>query len=149
VACDSGSDKSFDFTGVPQIIEQTKGIIIEIWDRVIFYRERKHAERVKVIAESLPILSKISEMVEKRAISPEEVEILKRQIVAGSTKFVDSGSMIPELRGISRFDPAQLLTPSPQLLIGSEPDEEARQSKTEVPKTDLRPKRLRPQRRKS
>jgi hypothetical protein len=64
VKCDSGSDKSFDFTRLPQIIEQVKTTVFGIVDRVIFFRERKYSERVKCVAESLPILAQISEMVE-------------------------------------------------------------------------------------
>lgn len=41
LACDSGSDKAFDFLGLAKVVEQVKDIIISVWDRVVFYREKK------------------------------------------------------------------------------------------------------------
>ena len=42
LACDSGSDKSFDFLGLASVMEQAKEIIINIWDRVVFYLSLIH-----------------------------------------------------------------------------------------------------------
>jgi hypothetical protein len=117
LACDSGSDKSFDFTGVPQIIEQTKDFIFGVWDRVILHRERKHSERVKIVAESLPLLGTITEMVDGSKLSAEQGELLKRRIIDGATKFLDTGAIMPELKKASHFEPQALLPPTPTLLL--------------------------------
>lgn len=117
IGCDSGSDKSIDFTGVPQIIQQTKDFIFGIWDRVVFYREKQHSERVKLVAEALPVLEQIAEMAKDGKMSPEQGELLKRRIMDGATKFLDTGSMIPELNTAAYFAPQALLQPTPTLLL--------------------------------
>ena len=40
LACDSGSDKAFDFLGAAKIIEMVKEIILSFWDRVLFFIEK-------------------------------------------------------------------------------------------------------------
>jgi hypothetical protein len=117
IGCDSGSDKSFDFTGVPQIIQQTKDFIFGMWDRIILYREKQHSERVKVVAESLPLLGEIAEMVNKKKLSAEQGELPKRRIIDGATKFLDTGAILPELKEASHFEPQALLQPTPTLLL--------------------------------
>jgi hypothetical protein len=117
VRCDSGSDKSFDFTGLPQIIEQVKNTVFEIVDRVIYYRERKYSERVKCVAESLPVIAQIADMVETKKLPPEQAELLKRDLIAGASKFLQSGAQIPELREGVRYDPNSLLETAPTLLL--------------------------------
>jgi hypothetical protein len=119
--CDSGSDKSFDFTGVPQIIEQVKSVIFGLMDRVIFFRERKFSERVKLVAESLPILNQIAEMVETKRLSAEQAELLKRDLIGGATKFLETGSSIPELNEKDRYRPSSLLATAPTLLLEGPP----------------------------
>jgi hypothetical protein len=116
-SCDSGSDKSFDFTGLPQIIEQVKNIIFGIVDRVMFFREMKYSERVKRVSESLPILDQIAQMVDAKKLSPEQGELLRRDFVNGATKFLETGSLIPEIKDSSRYEPQTLLQPSPKLLL--------------------------------
>lgn len=116
-SCDSGSDKSFDFTGLPQVIEQVKSVIFGIVDRVIFFREAKFSERVKLVAQSLPVLDQISQLAEAKKISPEQAELLRRDLINGATKFLETGSRIPETSNSLRYDPASLLQPSPKLLL--------------------------------
>jgi hypothetical protein len=116
-SCDSGSDKSFDFTGLPQIIEQVKSVIFGIIDRIIFFREMKYTERVKRVAESLPILDQIAQMVEAKKLSPEQAELLRRDFIEGATKFLETGSMIPELNNRSRYEAGSLIQASPRLLL--------------------------------
>lgn len=49
LAIDSGSDKSFDFLGTSKIIESVKELIIGLWDRVFFHKEKKMSERLDLI----------------------------------------------------------------------------------------------------
>lgn len=116
-SCDSGSDKSFDFTGVPQIIEQVKLVIFGIVDRVIFYRELKYGERVKRVSESLPVLAQIADLAEAKKISAEQAELLRRDLILGATKFLETGATITELRDPTRYEPSLLLKPTPTLLL--------------------------------
>jgi hypothetical protein len=60
LGCDSGSDKAFDFLGLAEVIGSLKDLILELWDRIIFYKEKKLSAKMELIANSLPIHERIS-----------------------------------------------------------------------------------------
>lgn len=122
VGCDSGSDKSFDFLGVANLMQEVREIVISLWDRVVFFRERQMAARVELIANSVPILERIESLKGNGALSPEQAEILKRKVIEGSAKFIESGSTIPELYQLSSVSVRQLVQPAPRLLSGPVPE---------------------------
>jgi hypothetical protein len=116
LACDSGSDKSFDFAAPAKLMEQVKEIIISIWDRKVFHRHANTQQDLNLISNSLPIFEKIHNLKEQGVLSPEESEILKQKIISGVTHFEDSGSIIPEFEAESRHSPRQLMKPKQKLL---------------------------------
>jgi len=116
VACDSGSDKSFDFLGIAKVIECVKGIILSLWDRIVFYRERKFEAWIDLIAKQLPIFDKIGDLEQQQKLSPEQAELLRRQINDGVTKFISCGAIIPEIERTSSFNPRVLMAPEPKLI---------------------------------
>jgi len=117
LACDSGSDKSFDFLGLAKVMEEVKEIIIAIWDRRVFHRQRHVSESLSLIAESLPILEKIEQLRENGSIEREQAELLKRKAISGATQFIEAGAIIPEFEGASTHSPEQLMKPEPKLLV--------------------------------
>ena len=123
LACDSGSDKSFDFLGLAKVMEQVKEIIIAIWDRRVFHRQRHMSESLTLISESLPILEKINDLKTGGTIGPEQAEILKRKIITGTTQFIEAGAVIAELESVSTHSPRQLMRPEPKLLVSPWSDE--------------------------
>lgn len=137
LACDSGSDKSFDFLGLSKVMEHTKGIIFDIWDRVVFYRQNKMTQNLLVIAESLPVLDKINDSMTNGSISPEQAELMKRNIISGVQQFIEVGATIPELENQSSHKPKELLKPEPKLLVSSwNNDNEEKVDKKKTP-TDI------------
>jgi hypothetical protein len=116
LACDSGSDKSFDFLGLAKLVEMVKEIILSLWDRVVFFREKQMGERIDLIAKSLPVIERIVEMEKLNHLAPEQAEILRRNIVSGVEKFIQAGAIIPEVESHSRYNPRQLMAPEPKLL---------------------------------
>lgn len=118
-AIDSGSDKSFDFLGAAKLIEAVKELILGLWDRIVFYREKKIDVRLDLVTKSLPILEKISELQEKGTIGPEQAELLKRDINTATNNFISTGAIIPEFNSNSSHNPRQLMTPEPKLLAHS------------------------------
>jgi len=122
IACDSGSDKSFDFLGAAKVVECVKEVILSLWDRVIFFREKKLSQRLELIADALPIVEQIGTLERDKKIGPEQAELLRRKILSGVGKFVESGATIPEIEGRSHFNPRVLLAPEPKLLVAA-PDE--------------------------
>lgn len=136
-AIDSGSDKSFDFLGAAKLMEAVKELIIGLWDRVVFFREKKLSERLELISKSLPIIEKINEMQANGSVSPEQAEILRRNITNAANNFIVAGAIIPELSNYTTFSPRKLMAPEPKLLTNSDADttEKAHQS-TNTENTD-------------
>jgi hypothetical protein len=56
-------------------------------------------------------------MVVTKHLSPEQGELLRRDLVNGATKFLETGSYIPEANDPSRYQPSSLIQTSPKLLI--------------------------------
>lgn len=119
VACDSGSDKSFDFLGVAKVIECVKEVILSLWDRVVFFRERKFSERIDLIAKSLPVIDRIGELEQDKKLGPEQAEILRRNIFEGVHKFTESGAIIPEIEERTHYNPRLLMSPIQKLLTSA------------------------------
>ncbi|MGV1986342.1 hypothetical protein ACQZ5N_06935 [Agrobacterium sp. 22-221-1] len=118
LSCDSGSDKSFDFTGLPQVIQSVKDTVFGIWDRIVFHSHSQQHANLKLIAESLPVYEKIGQMVDSKSMSPEQGEILRRQVIAAATKFIEAGATIPELDSRALNSPRELMAPERKLLAG-------------------------------
>jgi hypothetical protein len=108
-ACDSGSDKSFDFTGISRIIESLRSILLEAYQCAIFWRERQFSERIKLVSESLPILSQIKSLEETNHLDQSKAELLRRQITDNISKFLQTGGRTPEMEQQSHFEPSALL----------------------------------------
>lgn len=137
LSCDSGSDKSFDFLGAAQIMATVKEIIIEFWNKLIYYKEDKSERHLELIANSLPILERIADMKAKNKLEPERAELLRRQIMTSVGKFSKAGVTIPELDAFSIYNPRQLMKPEPKLLLPpskvidiEEPKNEIQEDKT-------------------
>jgi hypothetical protein len=117
LTCDSGSDKSFDFLGAAKLMEQLRELILSLWDRVVFFRERKAAERIELVAKSLPVIEQIARLRETGALMPEKAEIVTRKVLDGVEKFLRNGATIPEIRNASQYNSRSLLAPQTKLLM--------------------------------
>ena len=113
LACDSGSDKLFEFVGSDQVVGAVKELILSIWERVIFYRNRKLQERISLLTHSLPVLDNVTELEMNGSLSADDGEHTRNAIVDGVTKFLSSGSMIKEIRERTTFDERSLMAPEP------------------------------------
>ena len=118
-AIDSGSDKSFDFLGAAQLMSSVKELIIELWDRIVFYRERKLHEKLDLVAKSLPILERINALEKEDKMGKEQCELLRRAIIDGANKFISSGAIIPEFQKNNYHNPRELMAPEAKLLVES------------------------------
>lgn len=119
IACDSGSDKAFDFLGNGEVVSAVKDVILGVWDRVVFYREDKIERRLERISESLPILARIDGMEADGTLDPEAAHLLKRQVIGSVGKFVKAGATIPEVSLASTHNPRELMAPEPRMLIAA------------------------------
>ncbi|MEZ0610150.1 hypothetical protein ACAW74_16660 [Fibrella sp. WM1] len=116
VAIDSGSDKSFDFLGAAKVVTSLKELIIGLWDRVIFYREKKLHERIDLITKALPVIENINTLEKEEKIGREQAEILRRNIFTGANDFILAGAILPEFEQHSTYSPRKLMAPEPKLL---------------------------------
>ncbi len=116
-SCDSGLDKVFEFRGLNDLIEKVKGLLLDLWDNVIYYREKRFAERLELSARNLRVLADIAALEEKNLLQKERAELLRRKFIAGATKFFETGSSIPEMDKFSSYLPRQLLAPKETLLL--------------------------------
>jgi hypothetical protein len=115
---DSGSEKLFDILGLASAISEAKELILGLFDRLVFFRNAAASKNMSTIAESLPIFQKIAELEKREAISREEIELLRRKVVMSLENFVDSGALIPEMKGSVVADPLIIMRPQPKLLSG-------------------------------
>ncbi|HLM69411.1 MAG TPA: hypothetical protein VK358_17860 [Longimicrobium sp.] len=116
IACDSGSDKTFELMGAAPVIAAVRALLLSVWDRVVFYRELPAAQRYRHAAESLPVLERIREREAQGQMAPEQAELLRRRIVEGTGRFLVSGATIPELQERAYANPRTLMAPAPKLL---------------------------------
>lgn len=117
LSCDSGSDKSFDLLGAAKVIEQIKELILGLWDKVVFFKERRFSAQMEVISDGLNTFHKITELESTGNLGPEEAEIIRRGLMRGCQKFLDSGAIIPEIGEHTRHDPRVLMAPEQKLLM--------------------------------
>ena len=139
-ACDSGTDKAFDFLGLAKIMDCVKEVILSFWDRVIYFRENKTEKQLELICKSLPIFEQIATLKKSKKLEPERAELLKRQVTDSINKFASAGVTIPEIEKFTVFKPRELMRPERKLLV--EPkyyDREkvdAKPNQARIPKVD-------------
>ncbi len=117
VACDSGSDKAFEFLGVAEVVDRVKQVILSYWDKIVSYRDDKTGSYLELVAKSLPIMEEVELMRGGGKLEPEQSEIIKRQLIDSVVKFATAGVTIPEIEGFTTYNPRQLLQPERKLLV--------------------------------
>ena len=116
LACDSGSDKSFDLLGLAECMTELRALIIDIWDLVVHHRERKAERNLDLIVKSLPLMITIKDLEESESLSREQAELMRRKLVSGVTGFIDAGVITHDIYHNSTHDPRQLMKPAQGLL---------------------------------
>lgn len=111
VACDSGGDKSFDFLGSQRTIECVRDVVLSFWDRMVFFRDDRTDSRLRLIAESLPILEQVDFLVESGAMDAGTGETVKRDVSESVFMFAQAGAAIPEFHDFSVYDPREVMRP--------------------------------------
>lgn len=116
-ACDSGMDKVFEFQGLVPLIDKVKELLLDLWDNVIYFREKRFSERLELTARHLPILTEIGAQEESGTLQKERAELLRRKFTQGAHKFFETGASIPEMSRHATYVPRQLLSPKETLLL--------------------------------
>lgn len=97
IGLDSGSDKTFTFQGPEKIIAEVKDFLLQVFDRLAFYRQRKLSFDITIADEALGVLEKLNSAQREGRISVEEAEILRRKILGARTKAVDTGLVTTDM----------------------------------------------------
>ena len=114
--CDSGDAKSFDFLGDKRIITLMKELILELWDRVMFNREKQLESRIDSISNDLLIFDAIQELEKNKSLKQVEAKAVRDQIQQGAVRFIATGATIPEMDQHTTFIPKALMTPQAKLV---------------------------------
>lgn len=117
LSCDSGSDKSFDFLGLAKVVQQVKEIILGLWDKVVYLKEKSFVAKMDSLSSGLAVFSKVTEMEATGDLGREEAEIIRRGIMDGCQKFLSAGAIIPEIAHHARHEPRTLMAPEVKLLM--------------------------------
>ncbi|MBK1809517.1 hypothetical protein JHL18_02510 [Clostridium sp. YIM B02505] len=117
ISADSGSDKSFDLLGLTKVVECVKDLILKIWDKIIYYRNDKVNANVESLLLALPEYEKIKELEDKKVISSEKAELLKRSLTKSIDGILKTGIIIPEMNDNCVFSPEKLMAPESKLLM--------------------------------
>jgi hypothetical protein len=121
-------------------------ILLDAWDRIVFFRERQFSERLKLVTEALPVLVEIDEMERRNRMPREQAQILRQNITTGVSLFLETGGRIPSMEERTHFEPAKLLQASETLLLpppgDSNRDRDSQQQPPRVP--SRRPSRTPP-----
>ncbi len=149
VSLDSGSDKAVTFIGAGDIAKSVRGIISDIWDRVILGKKTQSAADISLIAGALPVFATISEQEATGTLQREEAEILRRTLLKSATGVVMSGAITTDIETRSLPTPRALVQQRQLLLTapadvsvgngdrGAEPDRPARDSAIEELRAEL------------
>jgi hypothetical protein len=116
LACDSGSDKSFDFLGLAKTIEGVKEILVGLWDRVVMYRHDQVKASIELVAQSLPVIVRVNTMASSGLLEPEQAEMIRRKLINGATKFLEAGAITEDMDRQDRHSPRALMRPERKLL---------------------------------
>jgi hypothetical protein len=116
-SCDAGIDKTFTFSGLPELTERVVDCLLEVWRNAIYFREKKFNDKLDLIAKALPVLGDVAYAEEQSRIAPERAELLRRKIIGAAQKFIETGSTIPEMYNFTNYVPRQLLAPKEALLL--------------------------------
>jgi hypothetical protein len=135
ISLDSGGDKTIDFYGLAPAIAGTRDIMLSMWDKIVFYRSNKGAERNRLVAENLSVLWEIQALKETGKLAAEEAEILRRRTIDAALQFLDAGATIPEIQDRAVFEPRALMAPANKMLTNGS-GEAAKPAVAEPAKTE-------------
>jgi hypothetical protein len=117
LACDSGSNKGFDFKGAGQCVKEMKELILEMFDRIAFFKEKRFEQRIEVLGKSLSVVEKIGSLEKAQKIDREHAAVLRKAIFGGLEMLRECGAVIPEMDDrVQSISVNALMAPSQKLL---------------------------------
>lgn len=96
-SADSGSNKSFSFKGVAAAIRETRKMLIDYWDRRRLSPDGFNPSKARAIADGLDLVGRIQSLGQNGALSREEQERIKRDILNGLSTLVSNNAVPKEI----------------------------------------------------
>jgi hypothetical protein len=106
--CTPSPEIAIVFSGPSAQIAELKGLMMQIWDRVVVSHSASLEDRIAIVPGSLPALDRLGKA------TPGALA-LRRDLEAGVRLFLEVGASIPEMDDPGRFAPARLLRVSSNL----------------------------------
>jgi hypothetical protein len=130
---DAGSMLRIDLKGLGEPVKYLKELIIEAWQKVRDWKAEKLKENNLAALTSLKVIDEIEKKVQNGSLSPEEGEILKRNICRVTLSLFESGALIHEIRPTETIDNQKLIEGFQPKLLPAPKGVEARGKRSRVP----------------
>lgn len=127
---DSGSDKSFDFTGATSVINAIKGFLLDIYDRYSLHKKTKSENFIDVAKGSIEIFDKIDARVKEGKLPLEAAKVIELGLIEGMQSFLSVGAITTEIEQSKVESPRSIMKQDVKLL--SSPLEAEKGSKSKL-----------------
>lgn len=143
LSCDSGSDKSFDFLGVADVVREVRKCFAGIFSYRLLNRQVQASANIELVAQALPVISEIEIMRKNGALTGEQADRLRHNLLKGAGQFLDCGAVTSDMDDQLAV-PRLVMRPEPKLLSGPVAPEstEGSHSKVDTGDTAKSPEQL-------
>jgi hypothetical protein len=117
VALDSGTDKAIFYRGDPRVIAVMKHSMKELWNIAVFVNERNLKEGTEWLLKSLRLYNQVLTHELKQTSGPEQMHLLKSNILASAKKLLQTGAITPEIEKLPTYSREIALAHEHKLLM--------------------------------
>jgi hypothetical protein len=131
---DSGSDKSFDFTGGASIINSIKGFLLDVYDRYVLHKKAKSENFMDVARGSIEIFEEIDARVKNGTLPKSAAKVIEAGLIEGMESFLIAGAITSEIELSEVELPRQIMKQEMKLLPSPSETEKTAKPKAQVRK---------------
>lgn len=117
LSCDSGSDKSFDFLGIADVVREIRRCFAGIFTYRLLNRQVQVSANIELVAQALPVISEIETMRQNGALTGEQADRLRHNLLKGASQFLECGAVTSDMDDQLAV-PRLVMRPEPKLLSG-------------------------------
>lgn len=116
---DSGSDKSFDFTGATSIINFIKEFLLDIYDRYSQHKKVQAENFIDIAKGSIEIFDQINVRVKEGKLPQDAAKIIEIGLIEGMQSFLSVGAITSEIEQSEITSPRMIMKQEVKLLTSS------------------------------
>lgn len=117
LACDSGSDKSFDFLGVADLVREIRKCFAGLFNYRLLNRQVQTSANIALLSQALPIVAEIDELRKAGSLTDEQAERLRHTLLKSASQFLECGAITSDMEN-QQNSPRLVMRPEPKLLSG-------------------------------